>query len=107
MKFLIINTDYGAFLRQLYAQHPGLGERSYAEQMRLRMDSLFGVADFYSHALRELGHEAEDIHANNEDMQRAWAREHGLKSVSPGRRWRFRLRRGVIPWFGRETDGWG
>jgi hypothetical protein len=79
MKFLIINTDYPEFLGWLYAQHPGLEQKSYDEQMRVRNESLFGTADFYSTNLRELGHEAWDIHANNEFMQKAWARECGLR----------------------------
>jgi len=79
IKFLIINADYGAFLRWLYAQHPGLEQQPYEEQMRVRVESLFGVADFYSSNLRKLGHEAYGIHANNEFMQKAWAGEHGLE----------------------------
>ena len=63
MKFLIINTDYGAFLRWLYAQHPGLEQQPYEEQMRVRVESLFGVADFYSSNLRKLGHEAYGIYS--------------------------------------------
>lgn len=81
MKFLILNTDYPEFLRWLYAQHPGLEKQPYDEQMRARVESLFGVADFYSSNLRKLGHEAWDIHANNEFMQKAWAREHGVRGI--------------------------
>jgi len=47
--------------------------------MQVRNESLFGVADFYSRNLRELGHEAYDVHSNNEFMQMAWAREHGIR----------------------------
>ena len=79
MRFLILNTDYHEFLCWLYAQHPVLEKQSYEEQMRVRNESLFGVADFYSSNLRKLGHEAYDIHANNEFMQRAWTREHGMQ----------------------------
>jgi spore maturation protein CgeB len=78
MRFLIVNADYPAFLQWLYAGHPGLEERPFAEQMRVRMASLMGVADFHSNALRELGHEAYDVHLNNAPAQRAWAREHGV-----------------------------
>ena len=89
MKFLILNTDYPEFLRWLYAQHPGLEKQPYEEQMRVRVGSLFGVADFYSSNLRKLGHEAWDIHANNEFMQKSWAKEHSISveesaSVSQG-----------------------
>ena len=41
MRFLILNTDYPEFLRWLYAQHPGLENQSYEEQMRV--ESPFGV----------------------------------------------------------------
>lgn len=79
MRFLILNTDYPEFLTWLYDQHRGLERKSYDEQMRVRMDSLFGVADFYSGNLRKLGHEAWDIHANNQFVQKTWARENGLR----------------------------
>jgi spore maturation protein CgeB len=80
MRVLILNTDYPEFLAWLYAQNPGLEEKSYDEQMRVRMESLFGVADFYSSNLVKIGHEAWDIHINNDFMQRRWAKEHGLRS---------------------------
>ena len=57
MGLIIINTDYPEFLRWLYTQHPGLEKQSYEEQMQVRMDSLFGMADFYPSNLRKLGHE--------------------------------------------------
>jgi spore maturation protein CgeB len=85
MKILILNTDYPDYLRWLYEQHPGLENESYDEQMRVRNESLFGTADFYSHNLRQLGHEAWDIHANNEHMQTAWAREQGdMDAITAG-----------------------
>ncbi|NLI00294.1 MAG: glycosyltransferase [Chthonomonadales bacterium] len=97
MRFLIVNTDYPEFLADLYSRNPGLAEASYAEQIQARYDSLFSVADFYSHNLRALGHEAWDLFANNEPLQRAWAREHGL-SLRPSVRPQWRLRRGLVPW---------
>jgi hypothetical protein len=100
MRFLIINTDYEEFLDSLYRQYPGLEKESYAQQLKARNDSFFGVADFYSSNLRKLGHEAWDIHVNNEFMQKAWAREHGLR-LGPDKHWHFRLRRGIVPWFSR------
>jgi len=84
MKILIINADYPAFLQSLYESNPGLAAKSYSEQMQARNNSLFGVADFYSRNLRKLGHEAWEIHANNETMQAAWTREHGVKTSLDG-----------------------
>jgi hypothetical protein len=102
MRFLIINTDYPAFLKQLYARHPGLAERSYDEQYRVRMDSLFGIADFYSTNLRRLGHEAWDVIANAEPLQRAWAAEQGIRGISRVPL-EFCVRRGVVPWVQRPS----
>ncbi len=75
MKFLIVNSDYPAFLKSLYSENPELAEQPYEEQLRVRMETLFGVADFYSRNLRKLGHQAWDIHANNLFMQRSWAEQ--------------------------------
>jgi spore maturation protein CgeB len=81
MRFLIITTDYPEFLHWLYAEHPGLEKQPYEEQMRARVESLFGAADFYSSNLRKLGHEAHYIFANNKFMQKAWASEQGIRFV--------------------------
>jgi hypothetical protein len=83
LRFLIVNTDYPEFLQWLYAQHPGLEGQSYEEQLRVRNESLFGLADFCSSNLRKSGHEAYDIHANNEFMQKAWARAHDIRVKGP------------------------
>ena len=97
LRFLIVNTDYPSYIRTFYAQNPELESQSYEEQFKARMDSLFGVADFYSSNLKKLGHEARDILANHEPLQFAWAREHGMK-VTKSYRLRFGLRRGLVPW---------
>ncbi len=89
-RFLVLNTDYPEFLGWLYSRYPELADQPYERQMQARIDSLFGVADFYSSNLRKLGHEAWDIHANNEFMQKAWARENGIRVREPMavlRRW--------------------
>lgn len=78
MRVLILNTDYEAFLDDLYASNPGLAEQGYAEQMAVRNASLFGAADFYSQGLKANGVEAADIHLNNRAIQLRWAAEHGV-----------------------------
>lgn len=85
MKWLILNTDYPAFLDALYEAHPGLSFRPYAEQLAVRNASLFGTADFVSSNLAALGHEAWDVHYNSEPLQRAWAVEHGVSPGNAGR----------------------
>lgn len=86
MRFLIVNSDYPDFLGWLYNQHSGLEHKPYEEQRRVRRESLFGVADFYSGNLRQLGHEAWDIYLDNEFMQKAWAKEPGIRldAATPG-----------------------
>ena len=85
MKWLILNTDYPHFLDALYASDPTLASQPYDAQMRARNATLFGTADFFSVNLRQLGHEAWDVHFNNHAMQRAWAAEHGI-AVAPASR---------------------
>jgi len=75
MRILILNLDYPGFLSSLYSQHPGLESAPYAKQLKVRIDSLFNVGDFYSRNLASLGHEAWDLHINNEILQGTWARE--------------------------------
>ena len=105
MRFLLVSTDYPAFLSSLYSRNPDLSEASYEKQQQVRAESLFSLADFYSSNLRKLGHDAWDVDVNNEFIQKAWAREHGLR-VDDDDRWRFRLRRGIVPWVSRVKDPW-
>lgn len=86
MKILILNRDYPRFLDKMYGSRPGLNEASYSEQLAARNDSLFGVADFYSHGFRAAGDEAREIHVNNMWLQCAWARENGMTAESPAPR---------------------
>jgi hypothetical protein len=104
MKFLLVNHDYPAFLNWFYSRQADLAERPFEEQTRVRAESLFGLADFFSRNLNQLGHEAYDIHVNNEFIQQAWAREHGLRVQEPSWRWQFRLRKRFIPWLSRVRD---
>lgn len=79
MRFLILDTCYPAFLRAHYGRRPGLELRPYDEQWRALMDTFFGTADSYSHALGELGHDAHEVVANAAPLQLAWARERGAR----------------------------
>lgn len=83
MKILILNRDYPRFLADLYASKPGLSHAPYAEQLRARNASLFGMADFYSHGFVAAGQNAEEVHVNNRWIQAAWARENGLAASVP------------------------
>jgi len=83
MRILILTADYQSFLKWFYIRNPGLGQASYSEQHKARVDSLFGVADFYSRNFAMFGHQATDIFTNNIWMQSAWGREHGMAVPQP------------------------
>jgi spore maturation protein CgeB len=83
VRILIVNTDYGPFLRGLYDTDPGLHTVPYVEQMRRRNDTLFGGADFYSRNFVALGHDACEVHANNGPMQVAWLQEQTRAMAEP------------------------
>lgn len=78
MRFFIINTDYLNYINSAYNSNPLLRKKSFEEQYDYRMGSLFGVVDFYSRNLKKLGHEAIDIIANHEPIQKQWAVENGM-----------------------------
>jgi spore maturation protein CgeB len=104
MRFLLVDGDYPELIRLLYSQNPSLRKQPFERQLQFRNERLYGMADFYSSNLIKLGHEAYDLFANNEILQRTWAKE-----ISAGPRWRFSfgLRQHVVPWFRRERDqGW-
>lgn len=85
VRFLIVHTDYPAFLDSLYGSEPGLADADYATQLDRRYRSRFGVADFYSYNLGELGHQAYDVYANNPVIQARWLIDHGHKDPSTKR----------------------
>ena len=101
MRILVINADYYEFLRWLYKSNPGLDRQPCAIQRQQYADTLFGMADFYSESLRQLGHEAYEVTCNNDPIQRQWMREH---DQIPPSRWNFRLRKGILPWVSRQSD---
>lgn len=77
MRILILNTDYARFLDRLYRDSPGLENQPYDAQLSARNATLFGLFDVYSRCFQAAGHQAWEIHANNETMQKQWARERG------------------------------
>jgi hypothetical protein len=79
VRVLVVDTYYPSFAASHYAQRPGLADAPYCEQLRALMDRHFGTGDAYSRGLRDAGHEAWDVIATVEPLQRAWAREHGLR----------------------------
>ncbi len=62
------------------------------------MDQCFGTADFFSHNLHLLGHEATEVVANCEPLQRRWAEENGIDLKEPKWHWKIDSEGGSLPW---------
>lgn len=107
MRVLILDYYYPVFLRSFYRSRPDLAGASFEEHRVALRSALFGETAFEVEALRALGHEADDLIVNAYPLRQAWAHEHDL-TIGPERRWRFRTRRGSVPWLSRLADGsWG
>ena len=85
MRFVILTFNYDQFLAGLYAEHPNPADYPYDLQLNMIHGRCFGTADFYSHALKQMGHEAVDLIWNATELQLAWCREHrpGLAAELP------------------------
>lgn len=79
MKILIIDSYYPAFLHSVRKKIPRLINYSYDKHLQTLLDECFGTSDFYSYNLRKIGADAIDIIANDENLQKKWAKEFGLK----------------------------
>jgi spore maturation protein CgeB len=80
VRVLIADTYYPALVSAHYGRRPELADAPYAEQRQELLRLWFGTSDAYSHALRALGHEAAELVVNCAPLQRAWARETGLRA---------------------------
>lgn len=83
MRILVLDTYYPPFLREHYASRPHLDAAAYDEQLATLMARSFGTSDAYSHNLRLLGHEAQELVVNCVPLQASWAAEHGLHAPGP------------------------
>lgn len=77
-RILLVHTYYPEFLQQLYADDLGLTELDFDEQRKRILSTAFGVGDAYSHGLRALGCDAQDVILNADRLQKRWATEHNV-----------------------------
>ena len=82
VRILILDTYYPRFLRTHYAGRRHLSRAPYDEQHRALMERSFGTSDAYSHFLRALGHEAEEVVVNCAPLQAQWAKERGRRTFA-------------------------
>ena len=82
MKILFLNIYYQNFLDKHYRDNPHLLNASYEEQKTAIIATMFPDSDFYSHAMKQNGWEADDIITNCGKLQKQWAVERFLGSHS-------------------------
>jgi len=80
MRILFIQTNYPAFLKDLYHKYPNWGNYSYQKLMELWAAECFGSSNFYSKSLTKYGWEGKEIVANDKNSQFLWARKNNIKT---------------------------
>jgi spore maturation protein CgeB len=79
MRFQKFTTVYPVFIHQFLANNPDYKSLSYQELYTRFIHTRYGLANFFTRHMEALGHEAEDLIASFEPLQKAWAREKGIK----------------------------
>ncbi len=79
MRLVRLTTNYPAYLRQHYATRPELLDGTYREQHAALMQDCFGWVDYWKNALERYGYTVWDLIGNAEPLQKAWAKEYGVK----------------------------
>ena len=79
LKLLIITSSYARYLQSFYGSRPDLHTCTYGEQKEAYEQDAFGWSSCWRDALRPHGWDVLDVIWNVEPMQRAWAKERGLK----------------------------
>lgn len=79
MRLVILKFAYPLYLRRWYAERPGEEERGYAEQRAALEADAFWWGGSWGRALPDEGVEVTEIVQNAKPLQRAWAREHGVR----------------------------
>jgi spore maturation protein CgeB len=80
IRFLKSSTVYPEYLERLYAEHSGLALEPYKKQWQIIMSGRFGWSDFWKTHLEATGDFiAEEIIFNFAPLQKAWARDAGVK----------------------------
>jgi len=78
-RFQKFTTVYPEVARRMLERLPNHQQLSYSEFYNAVVAFRFAWADYYATHMRALGHEAEEVFADLEPLQEAWAKEHGVK----------------------------
>lgn len=80
MKILKVTEHYPNYLKYFYQKNPTLHDASYIEQKKAMDFDGYAWADYWSQATKPLGYHMEELVANAESLQRAWAVEQGYNT---------------------------
>lgn len=78
MRLLKIGVYNQNYLAQFHARHVSPATQNYERRHAALMTDAYGSSDFWTTALTKLGYETLDTVANDETLQRLWAREHDI-----------------------------
>lgn len=78
-RFQKFTTVYPEFTRQFLDENTDYRSLSYSELYERLVNSHYGWANYYAKNLSSIGVQAEDLFVNIEPLQKAWAKEHGVK----------------------------
>jgi len=78
-RFQKFTTIYPIVTQQLLSRLPNYRQLCYRDLYDALAGLYFAWSDYYVRHMRGLGHEAENIFADVEPLQKAWAKEHGVK----------------------------
>ena len=82
MKILVIDTYYDDFLKTKYNSQEKLSKYSYKDQLDKLISSRFGTSDFYSHNLKKIGIQSDELIVNCIPLQNKWAKENNLNVLN-------------------------
>lgn len=80
MRLLLLTTVYPRYMTHFYERHPGLASKEYAAQRDALRQDAYSWIGVWPNYLAPHGFDADDVIMNIAPVQRAWARENGLKS---------------------------
>src|SRR6185503_6320415 len=86
MRLLFLTQVAPAYRTDFYDRHPDLVSASFADQYAAVMRDAFAWVGAWSGAMGRAGHDVLEVVANASPMQRAWAREHGVRPTGPSAR---------------------
>src|SRR2546430_16154948 len=78
-RFQKFTTIYPIVTQRLLSRLPDCQQLSYRDLYDAVAGLYFAWSDYYVRHMRDLGHKAENVFADVEPLQKAWAKEHGVK----------------------------